>query len=241
MLEEAPMHRVSIPKSVTERVIARRGREHVYEDLDPAKTALVVVDMQNAFMLPGVAHALCPMAERIVPNINRLAQAVRATGGAVIWIKTTFTPEVLESWSVYSQMSTPAHLAKRIEALTADSKGHELWDGLDVRPDDLIVEKKRFSAFIQGSSNLAEVLRARDIDTLLITGTVTSVCCESTARDAMMLNFKTIMVTDGNAAATDEDHNASLIAFYLTFGDIMPTDMLIERLARNARKAVAAE
>jgi ureidoacrylate peracid hydrolase len=235
------MHRVSIPKSVTERVIARRGREHVYEDLDPAKTALVVVDMQNAFILPGVAHALCPMAERIVPNINHLAQAVRATGGTVIWIKTTFTPEVLESWSVYSQMSTPAHLAKRIEALTADSKGHELWDGLDVRPEDLIVEKKRFSAFIQGSSNLAEVLRARGIDTLLITGTVTSVCCESTARDAMMLNFKTIMVTDGNAAATDEDHNASLIAFYLTFGDIMPTDMLIERLARHTRKAVAAE
>jgi ureidoacrylate peracid hydrolase len=238
---EASMHRVSIPKSVTDRVIARRGREHVYEDLDPAKTALVVVDMQNAFMLPGVAHALCPMAERIVPNINRLAQAVRATGGTVIWIKTTFTPEVLESWSVYSQMSTPAHLAKRIEALTADSKGHELWDALDVRSEDLIVEKKRFSAFIQGSSNLAEVLRSRGIDTLLITGTVTSVCCESTARDAMMLNFKTIMVTDGNAAATDEDHNASLIAFYLTFGDIMPTDMLIERLGRNARKAVAAE
>jgi ureidoacrylate peracid hydrolase len=235
------MHRVSIPQSVTDRVIARRGREHVYEDLDPAKSALVVVDMQNAFMLPGVAHALCPMAERIVPNINRLAQAMRASGGTVVWIKTTFTPEVLESWSVYSQMSAPAHLAKRIEALTADTKGHELWDGLDVHADDLIVEKKRFSAFIQGSSDLADVLRARGIDTVLITGTVTSVCCESTARDAMMLNFKTIMVTDGNAAATDEDHNASLIAFYLTFGDIMPTDMLIERLARKGRKAVAAE
>ncbi len=67
------MHTLSIPQSVVDRVIAKRGREHVYEDLDPAKTALVVVDMQNAFMLPGVAHALCPMAEKIVPNINRLA------------------------------------------------------------------------------------------------------------------------------------------------------------------------
>jgi ureidoacrylate peracid hydrolase len=67
------------------------------------------------------------------------------------------------------------------------------------------------------------------------------VCCESTARDAMMLNFRTIMVTDGNAAMTDEDHTASLIAFYLTFGDIMSTDMLIDRLRRNARKPVAAE
>ena len=137
-------------------------------------------------------------------------------------------------------MATPQQGAKRIAALTADSKGHELWATLDVRPDDLIVEKNRFSAFIQGSSNLAEVLRARGLDTLLITGTVTNVCCESTARDAMMLNFRTIMVTDGNAAVTDEDHNASLIAFYLTFGDIMSTDRLVACLERNARASLAA-
>jgi ureidoacrylate peracid hydrolase len=69
---------------------------------------------------------------------------------------------------------------------------------------------------------------------------VTNVCCESTARDAMMLNFKTIMVTDGNAAVTDDDHNASLCAFYLTFGDIMSTDMLVGYLERNARGSLAA-
>ena len=234
------MHTLSIPQSVVDRVVARNGREHVYEDLDPAKTALVVVDMQNAFMLAGVAHALCPMAEKIVPNINRLAEAVRATGGAVVWIKTTFTDDVLRSWSTFFEMVTPQLRARRVAALTADSKGHELWATLDVRPDDLIVEKDRFSAFIQGSSNLADVLRDRGVDTILITGTVTNVCCESTARDAMMLNFKTVMVTDGNAAMTDEDHNASLCAFYLTFGDIMSTDMLVARLQRNARKNLAA-
>jgi ureidoacrylate peracid hydrolase len=56
----------------------------------------------------------------------------------------------------------------------------------------------------------------------------------------MMLNFKTVMVTDGNAAVTDEDHNASLTGFYLTFGDIMSTDMLIGCLQRNSRKGLAA-
>src|SRR5262250_3602398 len=234
------MHTLSIPQSVVDRVVERRGREHVYEDLDPAKTALVVVDMQNAFMLPGVAHALCPMAEKIVPNINRLAQAVRDTGGTVVWIKTTFKDDALQNWSTYFEMVTPQQSAKRVEALTADSKGHQLWAALDVHAEDVIVEKNRFSAFIQGSSNLAEVLRARGIDTILITGTVTNVCCESTARDAMMLNFKTIMVTDGNAAVTDEDHNASLISFYLTFGDIMSTDTLIACLERNARRSLTA-
>jgi ureidoacrylate peracid hydrolase len=234
------MHTLSIPQSVVDRVVARRGREHVYDELDPAKTALVVVDMQNAFMLPGVAHALCPMAEKIVPNINRLAETVRRTAGKVIWIKTTFKDDALKNWSTYFEMVKPEQGAKRVAALTADSRGHELWATLDVRPDDLIVEKNRFSAFIQGSSSLAEVLRDRGLDTVLITGTVTNVCCESTARDAMMLNFKTIMVTDGNAAVTDEDHNASLCAFYLTFGDIMSTDMLVTRLARNARRNLAA-
>jgi ureidoacrylate peracid hydrolase len=137
-------------------------------------------------------------------------------------------------------MVKPEQGARRVAALTAGSKGHELWAALDVRADDLIVEKNRFSAFIQGSSNLAEVLRERGLDTVLITGTVTNVCCESTARDAMMLNFKTIMVTDGNAAVTDEDHNASLCAFYLTFGDVMPTDMLVTCLERNAGRNLSA-
>jgi ureidoacrylate peracid hydrolase len=234
------MHTLSIPQSVVDRIVARYGREHIYEDLVPAKTALVVVDMQNAFMLPGVAHSLCPMAEKIVPNINRLAHAVRATGGTVAWVKTTFTDDALQSWSSYFAMVTPQRRAQRIAALTADSKGHELWAALDARPDDIVVEKNRFSAFIQGSSNLAEVLRQRGLDTILVTGTVTNVCCESTARDAMMLNFKTIMVTDGNAAMTDEDHNASLRAFYLTFGDIMSTDMVVACLERNARGSLAA-
>src|SRR4249919_4363878 len=237
---EAVMHTLSIPQSVVDRVVARRGREHVYDALDPAKTALVVVDMQNAFMLPGVAHALCPMAEQIVPNVNRLAQAVRQTGGTVIWIKTTFKADALKNWSTYFEMVKPEQGARRVAALTSDSKGHELWPTLDVRPDDLIVEKNRFSAFIQGSSSLAEVLRGRGLDTVLITGTVTNVCCESTARDAMMLNFKAIMVTDGNAANTDEDHNAALSNFYLTFGDIMSTDFAIECLKRNAGKGLVA-
>ena len=234
------MHKMTISQTVIDRVVARRGRQYVFDNMRPGNTALVVVDMQNAFMLPGVAHALCPMAEHIVPNINRLAEAVRETGGTVVWIKTTFTPEVLQSWSTYYEMATPQQGQKRIEALTADSKGHELWPKLDVRKDDLTVEKNRFSAFIQGSSDLAAILRARGLDTLLITGTVTNVCCESTARDAMMLNFKTVMITDGNAASNDEDHNAALTNFYLTFGDIMPTDFAIECLRRNASKGLAA-
>jgi ureidoacrylate peracid hydrolase len=69
---------------------------------------------------------------------------------------------------------------------------------------------------------------------VLITGTVTNVCCESSARDAMMTNFKTVMVSDANAAMTMAEHNASLVAFYAIFGDVMDTDFVIQRLTRNA-------
>jgi ureidoacrylate peracid hydrolase len=234
------MHKVSIPQSVIDRVVKRHGREHVHEDLIPRRTALVVVDMQNAFMLPGVAHSPCPMAQEIVPNINRLARAVRVAGGAVVWVKTAYSDETLKSWSTPYGMIGPDGTDRRARALTVGSKGYELWPDLDVQPQDLVVEKRRYSAFIQGSSDLAAILAARSLDTLLITGTVTNVCCESTARDAMMLNFKTIMITDGNAAVTDDDHNASLRGFYLTFGDIMSTDMAIGCLQRNAQKGLAA-
>lgn len=233
------MHKVVIPKSVVNRVIKHRGKEHIYEDLDPTKTALLVIDLQNAFMLPGVAHALCETAPSIVPNVNLIAQTVRDTGGTVVWTKITLGKESLATWPVLHQMAGPERTTRRLAALSEGTKGHEFWAELDVRPTDLIVSKDRYSAFIQGSSNLADLLRDRDIDTVVIAGTVTNVCCESTARDAMMLNFKTIMVTDGNAAITDEEHNNSLIAFYLVFGDIMSTELLVSCLKRNEAKRSA--
>jgi hypothetical protein len=72
------MHKIDIPHEVVDRVIRHRGRAHVYDEFDPARTALLVVDMQNAFMMPGVAHNLCREAVDIVPNINRLASEMRA-------------------------------------------------------------------------------------------------------------------------------------------------------------------
>ena len=94
------MHKVAIPQFMVERVTALRGKEHCFDDFDPARTALLVVDMQNAFMMPGVAHALCEPAQDIVPTVNRLARAVRAAGATVVWIKGVFAEETLASWSV---------------------------------------------------------------------------------------------------------------------------------------------
>jgi ureidoacrylate peracid hydrolase len=192
-----------------------------------------VVDLQNAFMDDAVGHAVCPMARDIVPEVNRLAAAVRASGGGVFWIMNTFDARASQEWSVSHAMLTPAARARREAAMSEGSKGQELWPELDVRPEDEIVRKYRFSAFLPGASDLPYRLRSRGFDTVLITGTVTNVCCESSARDAMMTNFRTVMVTDANAAMTMEEHRASLLAFYAIFGDVMDTDFVVQRLMRN--------
>src|SRR5207244_10250500 len=96
----------------------------------------------------------------------------------------------------------------------AGKLGHELWPDLELRPQAELVKKCRYSGFLPGTSDLADRLRARGFDTVLITGTVTNVCCESSARDANMMNFRTIMVSDGNAALTQAEHDASPTAFY---------------------------
>ncbi len=229
----------TIPDSIVERVIARRGAEHCFADLDPARTALVVIDLQHAFMNEAVGHAVCPAARDIVPAVNRLAAAVRETGGGVFWVQMTHDARCLEEWSVAHEMVSPAMREKRVAALSEGGLGHQLWPDLEIRPEDEIVKKYRYSAFMPGTSDLPDRLRARGFDTVLITGTVTNVCCESSARDANMTNFRTIMVSDGNAANTQQEHDASLSAFYNTFGDVMDTDMIIASL-RRARSAQAA-
>jgi ureidoacrylate peracid hydrolase len=235
------MHKISIPESIVAQVVQSRGREHVFEEFEPAKTALLVVDMQNGFMLKEVGHSVCAMAPDIVPNINRLADALRRAGGTVVWIQNAATEETLQSWSVRVEMDGPESTRKRLASMTPGSRGYELWAGLAPANGDLFIQKTRFSAFIQGASNLEDELRVRGIETVIVTGTVTNICCESTARDAMMRNFRAIMVTDANAAMTDEMHNASLIAFYVRFGDIMSTDHLVARIAQNGERRAAAE
>jgi ureidoacrylate peracid hydrolase len=233
------MHKIDIPQDIIDRVTARRGREHIFDDTDPARTALVVIDLQNGFMMPGVAHSLCEMAPKIVPNVNRIAQTLRTLGGSVVWVQNRFTDETRTSWSVAHAMTTPDRVERRANSMREGSLGHRLWAELDVQPTDLIVQKERFSAFIQGSSDLEATLRARGIDTIVVCGTVTNVCCESTARDAMMRNFRVIFMADGNAAQNDAEHNASLIALYLTFADVMTTDFLVSCLEKNATRQAA--
>ena len=221
------MNNPDFPTDFIESLTSTRGRLHAIDQIDPAKTALLVIDMQNFFMEEGQALEV-PAARDIVPNINRLAEVMRTSGGTVIWVKMALNDDDLDQWSVFLPINGRR---ERFDPIADGEYGNQLWKTLDVKSEDVIVTKKRFSAFIQGSSDLHKILQERGIDTLIIVGTLTNVCCESTARDAMMLNYRVLMVSDANATITEEAHRAALMNILFVFGDVQTTDDVLTMLS----------
>jgi len=224
------MHPAELPEEIVERMRQRRGSLHIFDRLEAARTALVVIDMQHSFVSADSASSV-PAARAIVPNVNRLAAALRAAGCTVAWVQATYTRTGPGYWPLFfDYMVTPEVSARILEGLVAGSPGHALWHELEVLPADLRVTKNRYSAFFPGSSELPQLLRGRSIDTVLIAGTMTNVCCEASARDAMMDGFKTVMVSDANAARSDAEHVAALATIVQFFGDVRSTDEVVEIL-----------
>ena len=147
------------------------------------------------------------------------------------WVRMCASEEVIAGWDVFADfVARDGFLGPWAASLTEGNIGMEFWHELDIRPADEIVTKTRYSALIQGSSDLEARLRRRDIGMVIIAGVATNTCCEATARDANMLNFRTIVVSDANAARSDSEHNGSLTNLFNLFADVMTTDEVLDRL-----------
>jgi ureidoacrylate peracid hydrolase len=223
------MHPYVIPASVKDRVIRRQGKFASHDTIAAGRTALLVVDMQNYFVAPGFPLEV-PVARDIVPNINRLARSLRAAGGTVAWLQTS-SAAALKHWAHHhSHMLTPERSKTRLAHLDESAEGFALYPRLEALPGDLRLKKSTYSAFTPDASEINAAFRKRGIESVLITGTATNVCCESTARDAMMHDYRVIMVSDGNASFTDEEHATTLNNFLMFFGDVLSTDEVVGRL-----------
>lgn len=195
-----------------------------FNAIEPARTALVVIDMQDCFVNPQYRIG-APGTADIVPAINRLAAKLRQAGGMVAFTRHTSSDEppfALPRWL----RESPNMQANEV-LFEKGSAAHSLHDSLDVRDGDLVRDKHRYSAFLPNSSTLHAELRMAGIDTVIITGTVTNACCESSARDAHMLDYKVFFPHDANAAATQENHHATLSNLAGLFADIRGTDEII--------------
>jgi ureidoacrylate peracid hydrolase len=233
------MHKYTVPEAIRARVIKLQGKPFALDRIEAARTALVVVDMQNYYVAEGFPNE-SPVARSIVPNINRLATALRAAGGKVVWVQTD-SREALAKWGNHHKYKlTPERAATRLKMLSDQDEGFKLYKALEAKPEDLYVRKIKFSAMVDGSSNLDRVLCDNGLEVLLIAGTKTNVCCESTARDASMMEYRVAMLSDCTATSTDEEHAAALNGFQISFGDTMAVDEVLARLVAAEKRSAAA-
>lgn len=221
-----------LPETVRAAVRERYGTDHVHAAFDPARAALVVVDMQKAFLRPEAGYVPCAAARAAIPTINRLAAAMRGAGRPVCWLKNVHDAALERDWAGMYALHGPRASAARAAALSPDAPGFALDDELEVAEDDAVVVKRRYSAFFPGASDLEARLRARDVETIVLAGCTTDVCVESTARDAMMRNYRVIVVEDATGALTEASHHNALAAMAMHFADVMPSAMVVERLQR---------
>ena len=223
------MHKVSIRPHIIARVVARRGKLRWFAALDPKSTALLIIDMQEAFCAPG-SPAEVAGSRAIVPPLNALTRKLRPLGVPVIWVLHANTQRNgVSDWELFFNHVVSGDIRQRTMESLAPGR-QRVWEGLEQGHDDITLVKNRYSALISGSSTLERVLRNQGVDTLLIAGTKTNVCCEATARDAMMLDFRTVMISDCCAALSDEEHLATLETFIQQFGDVMSADEAVAAL-----------
>ena len=222
-------------------------RETIVWDVVPEKSVLLVIDMQRAFVDEG-GFFYVPAAKEALPTINKVVKECRDRGILVVWV--VRAPYRNDGLDVAQEQDFFHNLVGNPSGYSEGGWGVELHPDLDSEEGDLIVHKTRYSAFIAGSSNLDRVLRYHGRDTVIVTGVATNVCCGTTARDAMMLDYKVIFVSDANAAFGEVTeggygpgmvHEAELITLRACFAMVCTTAELMETLKELPTKQRAGE
>ena len=224
------MHEIKIPSFIKERVLKRRGTLKIFESLNTKSCALLVIDMQNCFVLPGLSLVEVPGVGQLAPKINLLAKVLRNAGGKVVWTKHQYTSDWVSWHDHFCDVESRNSIIKDTQEGAFPG---EIWEGMEVDKNDSVVTKKRSSALAPDSNELRSLLIAQNIDTLIVTGTLSNVCCESTTRDAMFLNYKTIFVSDANGTRSDEEHNSTLINMIQFFADVRTTEDVISLIKKE--------
>jgi nicotinamidase-related amidase len=205
--------------------------------LSPATTALINVDMQRCFVEGSPLAS--PDGPALVPKINRLIRTCRTTGALVAHTRGWMAADGSDL-GVMAELVPPFI----VDLYTEGSPTAELHPALDVAPDDLIVDKTRYGAF--HGTDLARRLRGRGIDTVVISGIATNICCETTAREAAQHDFRVVFLSDGtatremNGVAAEDLEQATLASLGMVFAQIATLDEVEGRLNASSVRASAA-
>lgn len=216
-------HPSGIRQEIVDKVVARRGRLHAFEQLDPAKTALIVVDMDSATTRRMADTEIM----HIIKPINDLAAALRSAGGTIAWVTTPIQKAGDNFRAIFGEKTSDMYEDEG----KAGGEGTKLWHELQAKPEDIHATKTSSSALFPGKSDLNEPLQQKGIDTLLIVGVVTNVCCYATAIDGAALGYKVTMVSDAMQGQSYGLGEAHLATFFRVYGDVRPSSEVLQLIA----------
>jgi len=189
-------------------------------------TALIIVDMQNIWVHPRGARYL-PMSEDIVPKIQDLLRFCHSKRVPVFYLHTTKRRDLADV-GVFADIKPQTHDPDDEWSNFEGTIGAEFYEPIKPAADDLTVKKFRYSGFY--GTQLENLLRAMGRDTIAIAGVATNVCCDSTARDGAMRDFRVLFLSDCNASFTREEQEATLNNFNKHFGVVMDSKALTAKL-----------
>ena len=185
--------------------------------LDPKHTAVIVVDMVNEFFEPGGKMVL-EGGKGLYAPVNALLDAAHQTHLPVFYTNQWLRPD-------------DALFKKRIPHCLRDTWGAQLVDALHRSPDDIVVPKRRYSAFF--GTDLDLHLRERPRDTVIITGVVTNICVRSTVHDAFFLGYEVVVPVEGVAATNPQSQATSLYDIDTHYGTVAPLAQVLSLLSTH--------
>jgi nicotinamidase-related amidase len=225
-------------------ISGHRVPTELHEMVEPASTALLIIDMQNDWCSPGGSSARAgadmSMYPEIIPRIRTFAEACRRVGSPVVNVRMV----ALED----GKSDAPAWIRLRlrvnrnydpdnegaIDFVMRGSWGEEFLPELQPKPADHVVTKLRSSAFY--ATELELILRAHSIETVVVTGTTTEGCVESTVRDLSLRDYFPIVLTDCVASDARELHDASLLVMGAYRAELATSTEVLEIWDRKERR-----
>lgn len=219
---------------------------------EPSRSAVIVVDMQNDF---GSEGGMCALAginisgiRGVIPAIAHVVAAARRAGIKVVYLKMGFRADLSDAggpdapiWLKHQQLRCPGEAVTAPDGTASRILVRETWNTdivpeLSPEPGDIILYKHRYSGFYE--TDLDQVLKSRSIKTLIFTGCTTSVCVESTLRDAMFRDYTCLLLEDCTAepmgaGLARSNHDASLYVVQKLFGWVTSSAELVGALPRS--------
>ena len=211
-------------------MIESQGRGADHWPVRKDNTALIVIDMQNIWVHPRGARYL-PMSEDIVPRMQELLRFCRSSDVPVIYLHTTKRKDLADA-GIFADIKPQTHDADNEWSNFEGTPGAEIYEPVKPAQSDILVKKFRYSGFY--GTQLENLLRALGRDTIAITGVATNVCCDSTARDGAMRDFKVLFLSDCNASFSTAEQEATLSNFDKHFGVVMESRTLMRKLEAEA-------